>query len=66
MGSRGWKRVGLGICKVGGVGFGVGAPLSYQCTHCNSPGIGPLNIKCNILDTNHNLYVNPNLLATAV
>ncbi len=26
----------------------------------------PLNIKCNILDTNHNLYVKPNLLAAAV
>ncbi len=30
MGSRGWKRVGLEICEVGGVGSrvgGVGAPL---------------------------------------
>ncbi len=26
-GSRGWKRAGLGICKVGGVGSRVGGPL---------------------------------------
>ncbi len=65
-GIQGWKRVGLGKCYVGVVGSRVGA-------HCNISVLTwlflkncPLNIKCNILDTNHNLYVKPNLLAAAV
>ncbi len=37
LGSRGWKWVGLGICKVGGVGSRVGG-VGAVYLHDNSSG----------------------------